>query len=378
MKTSRLVMLTMAAAAVISCNSNEATIRLTLADAPATDVVVKAQNVNQYQILDTLTTDENGKLSYKVEVPEGDPEFFYIYHRNNRVASLLLEAGDKVSIEADTLGNYQVTGSEVSSELAGILAEQKKVDAEFGEIINRLDENNIKELRKEFNTKYIQYYRDRLKFAMDHSKSLLVIPVLYQKIQTEVPVFGNINDGLIFRSISDSLKTAWPESRYAKSLARDAEQRINQMEMSRRIAEAETIGFPDLNLQDKKLQYVRLSEVKAKCILLHFWNPADAAQKMFNQSVLAPLYKEYHDKGLEIYQVAVTSDRTGWGMTLDDQKLPWINVCDVQVGGNSSIALYNLQNLPTSFFISNGTLSDETPESADLKSVRKLVEKLLK
>ena len=79
---------------------------------------MKLLNVNRYDVLDTVKTDASGKFSYKVNVEKGQPEFLYVYHNDKRVASLLLEAGDKVNVTADTLGNYTVEGSEESARLA--------------------------------------------------------------------------------------------------------------------------------------------------------------------------------------------------------------------------------------------------------------------
>ena len=55
----------MAAAAVfaVAC-TNGAKVSGNLADAPASDVVVKLLDVNRYEILDTVKTDAAGNFSY--------------------------------------------------------------------------------------------------------------------------------------------------------------------------------------------------------------------------------------------------------------------------------------------------------------------------
>ena len=35
--------------------------------------------------------------------------------------------------------------------------------------------------------------------------------------------------------------------------------------------------------------------------MVYFWQASEAAQKMYNQDVILPLYNTYHPKGLEIY-----------------------------------------------------------------------------
>ena len=58
------------------------------------------------------------------------------------------------------------------------------------------------------------------------------------------------------------------------------------------------------------------------------------------------------------------------------EKLEWINVCDVQATASKYVSMYNVQNLPTSYFICNEELA-----GADVKdeaSLRRHLAHLLK
>ena len=85
-----------------SC-STKTVIDGTVASLPSGEVIVKLLDINRYEVLDTVATDAAGKFSYKVDIKEGQPEFIYVFHKDTKIASLLLEAGDNVIIEADTL-----------------------------------------------------------------------------------------------------------------------------------------------------------------------------------------------------------------------------------------------------------------------------------
>ena len=87
-------------AALVSCGSN-ARIDGTLTDAASSEVIVKLLESNRYEVLDTVKTDASGHFSYKVDVAEGQPEFVYIFYKDKKIASLLLEAGDKVEVEVN-------------------------------------------------------------------------------------------------------------------------------------------------------------------------------------------------------------------------------------------------------------------------------------
>ena len=46
------------------------------------------------------------------------------------------------------------------------------------------------ELRRKMTQDYVSYYRSRVKYILSNSHSLTVIPVLYQVVGDELPVFG--------------------------------------------------------------------------------------------------------------------------------------------------------------------------------------------
>lgn len=364
--------------AAASC-SNVAKIDGNVEQAASSEVIVKLLNVNKFETLDTVAVDASGRFSYDVEIKEGQPEFVYLFHGDRKIASLLLSEGEKVSVKADTLGNWTVSGSEESEKLAQVEKDFATVSSKIDALASQMEgasDAQIAELNKKITQEYIAYYRDRVKYVMQNSKSLTVVPVFYQVLGESLPVFGQLTDGIHFSNICDSLETVYPSSRYVQTLRKEAQARKDQMTLNARIGAAEEIGFPDINLPDAKGEKVRLSDVEAKVILVHFWTPSEASQKMFNLDVLKPVYDDYHKKGFEIYQVALDTDKAGWANVLKEQNLPWINVCDGLGAGSPYVLLYNIGALPSTFIIADGELVDG--EVMDEKSFRKLLDKKLK
>lgn len=362
-----------------SCCSN-AVIDGSLADAPSLQVVVKLLDVNRFDVLDTVSVDADGRFAYKMHIEKGQPEFVYLFHGDKRIASLLLDRGDKVIVKADTTGVYEVEGSEDCRLLAEVEKEFSDFSSSFLSLASRLEQavpgsDNARELTREMGRVYTEYYRDRVKYVMEHPYSLTVIPVFYQSAGENLPVFGQDTDAIHFRNICDSLETVYPESKYVKSLRAEAERRADFLELRVRLQGAEEVGFPDIELSDVNAVRHRLSDVDAKVIMVHFWSSGDAMQKMFNLDVLRPVYGDFHSKGFEIYQVALDADKAVWARTVKDQGLEWINVCDV-LGLNSPAARsYNVGSLPVSFFIADGELVNATV--SDEASLRALLRRLL-
>lgn len=377
-KFSRIAAAAAVALASVSC-AHTAKIDGVLEQAPSSEVIVKLLDVNKYEVLDTVAVDASGKFSCKVDVQEGQPEFIYLFHGDRKIASLLLSEGDNVTVKADTMGNYTVAGSEESEKLAQVEKDYAAVVARMDVLAKKLEKASSDEaaaLSKEIYNEYVAYYRSRVRYVMENSKSLTSVPVFYQVLGENLPVFGQMTDAIHFNNICDSLETVFPDSKYVKALRKEAEVRQSQMELNARLGTAEEIGFPDITLPDTKGNKVRLSDVEAKVVLVQFWTATEAAQKMFNMDVLMPLYDEYHAKGLEIYQIALDPDKVTWANVVKEQKLPWISVCD-GLGGNSPYTiLYNINALPSTFIISDGELVDG--QVVNERSLRKTVAKLLK
>ena len=68
-----------AAALLLAACTPKAQIDCTVAQAPRSEVSVRLLDMNVFKVLDTVKTDASGRLRYKVDVKEGDPEFVYHY-----------------------------------------------------------------------------------------------------------------------------------------------------------------------------------------------------------------------------------------------------------------------------------------------------------
>jgi hypothetical protein len=375
---SRFIAMAAAAVFAVAC-TNGAKVSGNLADAPASDVVVKLLDVNRYEILDTVKTDAAGNFSYKLEVVKGQPEFVYLFHNDVKVASLLLEAGDKVKVQADTLGNFTVSGSEESEKLAQVERDYAAALAQLSSLADQLEDAkpaDAAEVQKQMGQAYLNYYRNSVRYVLTNSRSLTSVPVFFQSFSAELPVFGQLTDALHFRNVADTLETVYPDSKYVKALRNEADRRMQYLELDARLSSAEEIGYPEIELPDAQGNKIKLSDVDAKVVMVYFWTSSNTSQKMFNLDFLKSLYDDYHKYGFEIYQVALDPDKALWAKVVKEQKLDWVNVCDSRGGQSPYVIQYNLTGLPSFFVISDGALVDG--QAVDDKSLRKLISDLLK
>lgn len=378
-RSSKIILAASAAILAVSCGQN-ARIDGTVSSAPSSEVVVKLLDINRYEVLDTVAVDASGRFSYKVPMEKGQPEFVYLFYKDTKIASLLLEAGDKVEVQADTLGQFSVEGSEESLKLAQVEKDYAAALAELNAIAGGLssaaDEAEAIRLRRELGQAYVDYYRDRMKYVLSNSRSLTVVPVLYQNFGENLPVFGQSTDAIHFVNTADSLATVYPDSKYVKALKKEAERRFGYLELESRLQGAEEIGYVDIELPDIQAQKRKLSDVDSKVVLIFFWSASDASQKMFNLDFLKSVYEDYHSRGFDIYQVSLDADKAAWARVVKEQKLPWVNVCDSRGPASPYVTTYNLSALPAAYVICDGELVDG--RIVDEKSFRALLDRLLK
>lgn len=357
MRNYRFILAAAAILAAASSCSDKVRVDGVLTGAPDSKVVFTKLAGSSFNVLDTVKTGSDGSFSYKMEVAQGQPEFVYVFHDDTRIASLLLQNGDKVRVTSDLNGNYTVEGSEECAKLKSVEDDFAAFMKDFSAAVDAGDSPSA-------SRKYVEYYRSRVKYVMDNCKSLTSIPVLYQKINEDFPVFSQSTDAVHFRTIHDSLAKVYPDSKYVSALNAEAERRFNILALEQKLNAAGETGFPDVQLPAVDGKKVSISDIDSKIVMVHFWQAADPEQKMFNQDVLLPIYKTFHPKGLEIYSISLDTDKGVWASAVKSQSLPWINVCDGLGAASPVIYTYNVSGeLPVAFFIENGDLNPTTVSS---------------
>ena len=349
-----------------ACAKPSARIDGTLTDAPDRQVIVKLLDINNYKVLDSVKTDAAGRYSYKVPVQKGQPEFVYLYYGDTKISSLLLQEGDEVKVVTDTLGRGSVVGS-VESER---LQEVERKFAEFLREAERAEDNAT------FRRSYIQYYREAVKYVMNNPHSLTVVPVLFQNVNPDLPVFSQTTDALHFRSALDSLSTVYPDSKYVKALERETTRREGILGFDSRLSMATEAEYPDIKSKDVNGNEVSLQALDSKAIILFFWTVTDPESKILNQETYKPVYQDYHDKGLEIFAVSLDTDKAAWASVVKSQELPWVNVNDGLGASSPAVSLYNVTSLPRAYLILDGKIIDRRVEGE--KALRRELDKVLK
>ena len=288
------------------------------------------------------------------------------YMRSRRIGSLIALPGDNISFTGSDRGETYIEGSPESEKLT---AAEKDFQDYYTAVL-------IADTREELARAYLDYYRKSVSFVISNPKSLASAAVLMKELPDGLPLFRQSTDAMIFRSVTDSLKTVWPDAAVVKALDKEASRRQSEMELYARLENAQEVPFPDIELPGMDGKNLKLSEVESKVTMLYFW-ASSAEQNMFNIDALLPIYEEFAPKGLEIFAVSLDVDKTRWAGVVRGQKLPWLNVCDTRGAASPFIGLYGLNSLPTIWFITDGTI-DTNASVSDAESIRTYLNSKLK
>jgi len=116
------------------------------------------------------------------------------------------------------------------------------------------------------------------------------------------------------------------------------------------LKDASVNSFPDIAEKDINGKEVKLSSLKGKVVILSFWASWDKKSREANKS-LKSVYKKYHNRGLEIYQVSLDRSKVLWENAVKTDDLPWINVSDLRYTESLAAKQYNVRRIPSDFII---------------------------
>ncbi len=305
-------------------------------------------------IIDSVKLNDEGRFTLSF-APKAEERLLYNIVSGGERIPLFLEDGDKIELSA--LGNiakgYRIEGSEESELLRQFYQTYLKGMSRLDVIANKyasteLSEEERRELARKYSSEYRTIKREQLRFIIEYQSSLAAVYALYQRLPGDSYLFNGDNDVIYLRTVADALELTYPTSSYLKSLRNTIVQMEKSIELKANIT---TSNYPELKLQDMYGRTVELSSLLSKVVLLEFWSSELGNSNMQNAE-LKEIYAKYNDLGFEIYQVGVDTSKSSWISAVQEQRLPWISVCDFRGGASPSLGSYNVTKLPTNFVIS--------------------------
>ena len=308
--------------------------------------------------VDSIKLEKDGSFEFKGKI--GYPNFYLLRLNEKNFITLLVDTTEKITVYGDAANfarDYIVEGSPGSllvQELNNKLADTKhKMDS----IRNRMDafrsmDDPIQKSKWNFELgelkkKQISYSTD---FVQKHPFSMSSVLALYQKFDDANYVIQDLHS---LKVAASALNSIFPKSEHVKALYANT-QRLMAQEKNQKLAEfiAENgENSPNINLPNPNGREVSLSSIKAKVVLIQFWSALNTDSRYQNQA-LVELYSKYKNRGLEIYQVSIDTDRNAWMTAIEQDGLSWTNVGDMK-GSVAALHAYNIQAIPSNYILDN-------------------------
>ncbi len=84
---------------------------------------------------------------------------------------------------------------------------------------------------------------------------------------------------------------------------------------------------------------------------------------------MVSLYKEFHDKGLNIIGVSLDKDATAWKEAIAKDNLTWIEISNLKEWEDPIAATYNIEGIPATFLLdANGKIVAKNLLGNELKA----------
>ncbi|MBS0011371.1 MAG: TlpA family protein disulfide reductase, partial [Bacteroidales bacterium] len=159
---------------------------------------------------------------------------------------------------------------------------------------------------------------------------------------------------MILRSISYNLTGPELET-YVNELDAKLMQTQTIMDLTERIEKLRKVAIgeiaPAFTQNDPEGNPVSLSDVLGpKVLLIDFWAAWCGPCRQENPNVV-DVYNEFHDKGFDVLGVSLDRDRDDWLKAIEDDKLTWTNVSDLEFWSNEAAQLYAVNAIPANFLV---------------------------
>ncbi len=308
------------------------------------------------QAIDSVKLDSDGSFTLNGDAPS-TPEFYRL-RIGNQTINLSVDSTESIGIEAEltTMAtDYKVTGSGNTDTIRILTQMLWQLNQRCERIA--ADRSLTLQQRQEDIEAEVQEYKTRVKLDFIQNR--------YDRASSYFALFQMSGGALVFDPLTDASDVTWisavanawqeywPNSKRTQNLVgiamrgrRNTRKKVLELELDdKKVKETGIIdmGFPDINGQER-----RLSSLKGKVVLLDF--TAYGLQNSQERNIaLRELYNKYHERGLEIYQVAVDADEHYWKTMC--RQLPWICVWNPNGQANDIVTIYDVQQVPTWFLV---------------------------
>lgn len=309
------------------------------------------------QNIDSVRLAPDGSYRFTINNAPHSPAMYNILYNGERIP-LLISGGENITVSSlgNVLMNYTVNGSEESELLREFNRDYIEGVQKLNVIMSdyaQANEADKKRIARLYNEQYRNVKRNQISFIVEHKSNIAAVYALYQRLPGERYLVNSDSDIIYFRTVADAIAEAHPDSPYLISLRNDVARMEARASLLQTIQER---SYPDIEATDMYGNRVKLSSLDGNVILVDFWSAEVGNSNALNAD-LKEIYRKYADKGFRVYQVSLDTSKAAWIKAVQEQKLPWISVCDFLGESSPLRGVYNVKKLPSNYLIDrDGTI----------------------
>ena len=321
-------------------------------------VFLQKENPNGMGLLtvDTIKiVDEKFEIKGKADEPV--IALLEIQKTNGKIPFILEHGEVTVDVDKDSIFKSKIGGTYNNDEFSKFNEESNKIKKGLQKKVMAFQMANMAKmqmaqkakdtvtmnaLRKQYDLLQKDITDYTFGYPKTHPKSF--ISVLITQAMFSNKKFKPADIEAVYNSLDESLKKTKP----GKKIKENLEEAKKQEKVKATVA----IGLPAPNFKaptpDGKI--VSLKENLGKVTLIDFWASWCEPCRKANPEVVA-LYKELHDKGLNIVSVSLDDDAAKWKEAIAKDQLTWTQVSNLKQMKDPIAMQYGVTMIPSTFLL---------------------------
>jgi peroxiredoxin len=337
----KIIYLLMLPAFFTACNSEpQYVIKADIQGSDSIKFYLQRRVDSKILVIDSAVS-RKGKFTMKNSIDYPDLVQLTAMRANIRLPFYLENSEITIMGNLDSLFAATITGSKTQDEYKSLTDASKPLSEKYSALIQDYqaaraanDNERITQIEKDAEIISKQQIELQKEFVKNNPSSYVVPSVLR---------------GLSYEMEADEIEAVINalDTNVAKiQIIRDLKVRVNAMK-------AVAIGqkAPDFTLNDVDGNPVALySKVGAKLLLVDFWAAWCNPCRQENPNVVK-VYNEFYKKGFDVFGVSLDRAKEDWVKAIEDDKLTWTHVSDLQYWSSAAAKLYAVNSIPANFLL---------------------------